>query len=390
MKQKIAIIAPAKLPIPPTRGGAVEELVYLIVLQNEVEKKIDLTIISVYDKDAYKRALSFKHTKFVWLKSTALGLKIRNRILRHIYLPLKKEPFYNYWQYKIITHLKQGNYDKVVLESNADFVNILGEKIGKDKLFCHMHILPKMQNGTFENCNKVLAVSEYIRQEIIKETNKPSDCIAVLKNSINEENFKSDSVMRMRSRLALNLSPTDVAICFVGRLVKLKGVEQLIEAFIRVSHPNAKLFIIGSMGGNFKDGDYKTQFVTKLVTMAEGRKDIIFTGFVDNHRLSDILVAMDIAVMPSFYKEAAGVNNIEYQAMGLPLITTNSGGILEYVSEKAIILQPDANLVYNLAEKLNFLINNLEERRIIGEAGKLYSNQFTKSHYYKSFISLIQ
>lgn len=390
MKQRVAIIAPANLPIPPVKGGAVEELINLLIIQNEIEQKIDLSIISIYDKDAYKESLKFKHTKFIWLKSSNICLKIKNRLLRHIILPIKKEPFYNYWQYKIISIINKYDFDKVILESNADFVNILGRKIGKDRLFCHMHILPKMELGTFDECARVLTVSDYIRQQIITYSGKPSSDVIVLKNSINEDNFKINKSNRIKAREELGLSEHSVAICYVGRLVELKGVKQLLLAFLRLNNSNARLFIIGSLGGHFKEGSKRPPFVTELLDLAKDRDDIIFTDFIDNNKLSHILAAMDIAVMPSLYKEAAAVNNIEYQALGLPLITTNSGGIPEYVSEKAIIIEPDDKFINNLTEQLDILLNDKNKREECGETGLENSKQYTKANYYNAFISSIE
>ena len=46
---KICIIPPQKLPVPAVRGGAVEGLLDLLINENEIENKMDITIISKYD-----------------------------------------------------------------------------------------------------------------------------------------------------------------------------------------------------------------------------------------------------------------------------------------------------------------------------------------------------
>lgn len=390
MKPKVAIIAPAMLPIPPTKGGAVEELVNLLILQNEIEHKIDLTIISVYEETAYNEALKFTHTKFKWIKYSGILAKLCNRFLRHIYLPLKKEPFYNYLQYQIIKFLKKEKFDKVILESNADFVNILGSKIGRDRLYCHMHILPDMKPGTFSGCKCVIAVSEFIRKQIVSQSNKSASDVVVLKNSINEDKFKNIHSHRAEMRSRLGLNDNCIAICFVGRIVPQKGVKHLLDAFLKLKTTNAHLYIIGSLGGNFKDSDKKTPFVEELFETATDSNNVTFTGYVDNNDLPKLLSAMDIAVMPSFYKEAAAINNIEYQAMGLPIITTNSGGIPEFVSSSAIILEPDDTLVDKLTEQLNILIKDKDERLKHKKASLENAKKYTKAAYYNQFLSLLK
>ena len=56
----------------------------------------------------------------------------------------------------------------------------------------------------------------------------------------------------------------------------------------------------------------------------------------------------NIAVLPSMWEEPAGMTMVEAVVSGLPLITTNSGGIPEYISDDvAVLLDRDENLVDN-------------------------------------------
>lgn len=66
--KKIAIISSCSLPIPAIKGGAVETLIENIVKENENLKKIDLYIISIYDKEASLQSNKYKYSKFVYFK----------------------------------------------------------------------------------------------------------------------------------------------------------------------------------------------------------------------------------------------------------------------------------------------------------------------------------
>ena len=55
-RTNLAVITSGFLPVPPTKGGAVENLLYNLVKRNEIEKKINFTIFSIYDKKAEQEA----------------------------------------------------------------------------------------------------------------------------------------------------------------------------------------------------------------------------------------------------------------------------------------------------------------------------------------------
>ena len=68
MKPNIAIITSGYLPLPPVKGGAVENLVQLLADENEQKNKLDLTIFSIYDKNAKDESVNYKNTHYVFIK----------------------------------------------------------------------------------------------------------------------------------------------------------------------------------------------------------------------------------------------------------------------------------------------------------------------------------
>lgn len=393
--KKIAIVAPALLPIPPTKGGAVEQLINHFIEENEKYKKLDLTIVTPFEERAFEIAKKYKNTNFLWFKPrVGFAVKIRNRFFRHIICSLCNIEFYNDNQAQIIKLLKKDQFDKIILESNSEFVNTLGRIFGKDKIVCHIHIRPMdLHEGLYENCKAVFSVSEYIKQEIVKNTDTPSDKVFVLKNCVDTSIFKKDANQRESTRQKYNLTENTVAICYVGRLVEMKGIKHLIDAVVKLdSQKDFKLFIIGALGGHFKgDVNYVSPFVKNLFHVVRPLGDkVIFTDFIDNVNLPVFLNGMDIAVMPTMYKEAVALNNIEYQSIGLPIITTNMGGIPEYVTdETACIVENDSNLSKSILEKLEYLISNKEARIQMGMRGIEYAKNFDTSNYLNSLIYLL-
>ena len=69
---KIAIISPMILPVPSLKGGAVEGLIESIIRENEIRKKIEIDLISIYDKEAEKKSFDYKNSNFIFLDSNCI------------------------------------------------------------------------------------------------------------------------------------------------------------------------------------------------------------------------------------------------------------------------------------------------------------------------------
>ncbi|MGH7156695.1 MAG: glycosyltransferase family 4 protein [Candidatus Saccharimonadales bacterium] len=99
-------------------------------------------------------------------------------------------------------------------------------------------------------------------------------------------------------------------IVFLGRLVKRKGVAQLINAFqlLSQSNPNARLVIAGK-------GPLRQALESQVATLGLSSK-VEFLGYIDEADKSRLLGKAAIACFPSLYGEAFGIVLIEAMASG--------------------------------------------------------------------------
>lgn len=388
----IVFVAPAQLPIPVTKGGAIETLVQHLLQQNEIHRKVKLTVITPFDEKAYQLSLQYTATTFIWYRLNGFLEKIQNRLNRHLICPIKKEPFYSSWQGFVIKILSHLTFDEVIIENNIDFLWILQRHIDSNKIICHLHNRIVLSDSALDMCSRVLCVSEYIRREVIGQTHYDPAKLIVLKNCIDIKNFTPSNQLRASMRQKLGLAEHDIAICFVGRIVELKGVRHLIEAYNLIDKTNTKLFIVGSLGGNFGESTTGvSDFVEELFEYVQPFKDkVVFTGFIPNSEVHELLNAMDIAANPSLYLEAALVSNVEYQAMGLPVITTNKGGIPEYINQNSgYLLEANDELVNRIKDALEALISNPSLRKSMSIAARANALLFDRSRYYEEFLAII-
>ena len=165
-------------------------------------------------------------------------------------------------------------------------------------------------------------------------------------------------------------------VLFVGRLIEMKGVDILIKAFAMLPpqiKENTILWIVG-------EGNQKS-ILEKLASSLGIQKRVNFHGHVDNDRLPDYYAAADLFVGPSTTSdngelEGQGIVFVEAAAGHLCVLSTNSGGIPEVITngETGILVEPD-NIDELCSQMTNLLSNNELRDRLTRNA---YKNVCTK------------
>ena len=142
---------------------------------------------------------------------------------------------------------------------------------------------------------------------------------------------------------------------FVGRVVRDKGIHELVEAFVKLNkeYPHTRLVLVGRPEAELDPLNEETQQII------ESNKAIEAVGEQDDVR--PWLAASDVLVFPS-YREGFPNVVIEAGAMGLPSIVTNINGCNEIIipGENGVIIPPrDADALY---EAMKDMCENNEKR----------------------------
>lgn len=392
---KIALISPGILPVPAIKGGAIETLIDILVEQNEKYNQIDLVIYSIYDKQAYNKSKDYKYTSFVFIKRNLL-ISIFESIASRIARIILKKNFTSTFIRRVIRDVKKRGIKDIVVEGNIFFVSPLKNKIENADIYLHIH--HDVFNSNIENqeiilksSKMIISVSEYIKYRTLIVDRAFEHKIKVLKNCIDVDKFsiKNSEVTSENLRGIYNIKQDEVVIVFTGRILPIKGVKELIQAFKKIPNTlKVKLLIVGNAGFGQST---KSKYDEELVCLSkEIQEKIVFTGFIHNNNLPKILAMSDIAVVPSIWEEPAGLVVIEAMAAGLPLIVTDSGGMSEYTCDKcAMVVDRDGKLVEKLTEAMIKLATDEKLRIAMGKAGKEQAQQFNSLNYYKNFINLI-
>lgn len=168
-------------------------------------------------------------------------------------------------------------------------------------------------------------------------------------NGINTSYFSPDSVSeetKLELKKELLITNDDFVYVFVGRLVGDKGINELIQAFIKIqkNNYNLKLLLVGSQE---KDLD---PLKDSTLLEIKSNKNIISVGFKQDVR--PYLSVSNALVFPS-YRE--GFPNVVMQAgaMGLPSIVTDINGCNEIIEDgiNGILIPTKSSAAVEIAMK---------------------------------------
>jgi glycosyltransferase involved in cell wall biosynthesis len=215
-----------------------------------------------------------------------------------------------------------------------------------------------------KSVSKIFAVSSAVREDAINRYRLNPDKITIVYNGVDSNFFDQSTVSDW---LPGRDNSEKVVIGALGRLSPQKGFMSLIEAAAKTKNKNYLIEIggVGEMAGELR----------KRIKDLELINRVRLVGPVNT---KNFLSQVDIFVLPSLW-EGLGLVILEAAASAKPIIASATGGILEILNEDNAWLFPvgddDA-----LAQKIDFLINNLEapETKFKIEAAKnLVSEKFS-------------
>jgi len=350
---KIAIVCNEAKPVPAVEGGAVETLVDLFIQNNEGHKTADIDVYSIYNEKALLKSKSLKNTNFHFIKYDKKIEEIKvfsNKVLKKFKI---KHSFHEYLK-RVVKILKQNEYDWVIVENRPMYIKYIRSKLPKTKIALHLHndtlsIEDYYAKFVHDKYDKILSVSDYITKRVVDINPRSSEKVVTLLNRIDTCKFNREKYDENFIRVQYKISGEEKIILYHGRIIKEKGVLELIKAFniANKQQSNLRLVIIGDSNNK----DYHRKIVEEV---NKGKQNaIIMTGYINHDLLPQYINSSDIIVLPSLWNEPFGLTIVESMAMEKPIISTNVGAIPEIISEHCgILIDNNQYLVNNLAEAI--------------------------------------
>jgi D-inositol-3-phosphate glycosyltransferase len=187
--------------------------------------------------------------------------------------------------------------------------------IGEDEPDLRINAEKELVKG----CHRIIASTEKGKEDLIHYYDAAPGTISVIPCGVNLDLFRPIKREIARWHLGLN---GDNIILFVGRIVPLKGIDNLLKAITYLERERRiKLVVIG--------GDEHSQAeMQRLKSLSQSLKiheSVIFLGLVKQEMLPFFYSAADLCVVPSYY-ESFGLVVLESLACGTPVVATKVGG----------------------------------------------------------------
>lgn len=398
--KKIAIFNDYQLPLPAVKGGSVPTLTNFLLDENEKDPHFDIDVYSCYHPQAEEFSKNYQHTRFIYSKDADIIRFMTNLLFvlkSKLKLPMKMS---NIPLPKTAKKVFKGKtYDAVYINGYIrgalPIIKLAGENT---KRIVHHHVVtdilhePSIKGTDIVNSvDKICFVSDFATNYACTGTAEQNDKMLNFPNAIDTSRFQFEDREQIRAtvREKYSIKETDRVILFVGRMVGNKGALEVIQAFNLAGFDDSvKLMIVGGATYSSKK---VTPYVEDCLKQARKNPNILFTGYVPYNILPQYYCAADISAFLSRCDEACGLVGIESMAAGLPVITTDRGGIGEYVTDECKIVTPDdENLVENVTAAMRSLVEDESLCRKMGLAGIERAKCFDKTVYFKKFADIVQ
>ncbi|MFC1632053.1 glycosyltransferase family 4 protein [Candidatus Omnitrophota bacterium] len=230
---------------------------------------------------------------------------------------------------------------------------------------CHGFFKPRLLRKVFpcwgDHC---VAISEAVREHLVNDLSVKKEDISVVHNGVEAERFspqKFSQKQKQQLKRDYGLKSEAPIIGTVARLSSVKGQRYLIFAMREVikACPEVQLLLVG-------DGPEKQRLLTQVQELGLANNIFFSPSTLDT---SVPLSIMDIFVFPSLM-EGLGLAIIEAQAMGLPVVASDVGGIYTVVKEgvNGLLVRPGNS--QRLAEAIVGLLKDRNKAIAFGGQGR--------------------
>ncbi len=199
----------------------------------------------------------------------------------------------------------------------------------------------QLTRHVLKNAARILAVSNFTKNEIEKLFGIPDDNIDVVYNAIDERFLRGHASENERQALVERYQVTYPFLLYAGRIGPHKNLVRIIQAFAALKtelerqalFPDLKLIIIGDELSKHPD-------LRRTVIRSGVQNDVRFMGFVPIEMLRVFYDAAKIFVFPSLY-EGFGLQPLEAMAHGTTVVTSNTSSLPEAIGEAAVLVNPE-------------------------------------------------
>ena len=255
----------------------------------------------------------------------------RLRLLRK----LKREKGYN----AVISFLDSANIANILTGKKfCKTIVSVRTRLSGENNWKYKIIVSNLVKLLYNKADKVVAISEGVRQDLIDNFNIKKENVCTIYNCYDVKEIQEKAAMPCEE---VEVEQDSFSIATMGRFVQQKGQWHLLRAFKEVlkEEPKAKLYILGE--GELQD------YLYKMVDELEMRESVIFCGFLKNP--FSLISKVKLFVFPSLW-EGFGNALVEAMACGVPCIASD----FKYGAREIMQDNADINLECKKVETVDY------------------------------------
>ena len=235
---------------------------------------------------------------------------------------------------------------------------------------------------------KIVCVSPSVLEQSIKDKLSSAHKQIVLgkgtcsgvdtQGKFNPQNINPEKMSLLKQKWGIDDS--DWIVGYTGRLVRDKGIMELVDAFdlVKANNPRLKLLLVGM----FEERDALPQEVQNRI---KNDPQIVWTDF-QNEDMEYFYAMMNVYVLMS-YREGFPTGTLEAQSMGVPVVTTRVTGCCDSIVEgetgtfvsrepeelgKVIKAMSEGEITFSTERTRSWVMDNFDNLRVWEEIKKLY------------------
>jgi glycosyltransferase involved in cell wall biosynthesis len=221
----------------------------------------------------------------------------------------------------------------------------------------------------WKKANSVVANSQGLKDLALKTDPKRS--IGVIYNGVDTEIFRP-----------VEKNDGNFTVISTSRIIKRKGIDLLLKAFVDLSKDKADVRLILVGDGNMKEN------LEKTAKQSEAREKITFAGAVEREKMSQYYQKADVFVLPSL-NEGMSNSLLEAMASGLAIVATDTGGTKELVnSENGVIIEKSS--AGSIKEALDKLYKNKDLLQSMKLASRQKAEKMNWQNMAEGYIKIYQ
>ncbi len=243
-----------------------------------------------------------------------------------------------------------------ITQIEYSFANYSNLSIKGLDAYIHQKVSTYFEKRAYKNASAVIVVSEEIKRLLHNLYQKPKGSVHIVSNGIDPTSFVNEVSLNIKNKV----SEDDQYLTYIGRLETVKGLLKLPN-IVQHLNSNIKILVIG-------EGSLKSR-LEKEIRKKNFEDRFLFTGALSAEEIKIWLQKSTALLLPSEH-EPQGIVLLEANMAGVPVIASDIGGIDEVVvhGQNGLLVDPSRPEAY--AEAINYIYDNPNEARKMGNWGR--------------------